>query len=414
MCPLGAIHLRIDKTEQSYFPTIDEAKCNNCSLCVRICPGHEVNFRQLNLEIFGKNPSANITELLIGNYRNCYTGYSTDSKIRYDSSSGGMITQLLVFALEEGIIDGALVTKMDKERPLEPHPFIARTREEILEASRSKYCPVPANVALREILNLEGKYAVTGLPCHIHGLRKAERLDKMLRERVFLHMGLFCARNESFLQTEYLLYRWGVNVSDVARIDYRGNGWPGISTVKLRSGGEKNCNYTDWTPVQQSCAFALARCLLCCDGTSELADISFGDAWLPELSNDRIGTSIIVARTQDGERILQEASRSKKVHLKRVNALEVLRSQGMMRFKKNALPIRSALFRMRRKKIPFYNVELPRQGFVDYPRSIAIYFSRFLASRRDFWGVLDVFMHLQDPLRRTHQIISRASSKIEE
>jgi coenzyme F420 hydrogenase subunit beta len=47
------------------------------------------------------------------------------------------------FALEEGIIDGALVTRMKKDRPLEPEPFIARTREEIIEASKSKYCGVP-------------------------------------------------------------------------------------------------------------------------------------------------------------------------------------------------------------------------------------------------------------------------------
>lgn len=265
------------------------------------------------------------------------------------------------------------------------------------------------NVALREILNLEGKYAVTGLPCHIHGLRKAERLDKRLRERVLLHMGLFCGRNPSFLQTEYLLYRWGVNTGDVARIDYRGNGWPGISTVKLRSGGEKNCNHTDWTQIQQSCAFAQTRCLLCCDGTSELADISFGDAWLPELSNDRIGTSIIVARTQDGERILQKALRSKKVHLKRVNALEVLRSQGMMRFKKNSLSIRFLLFRMCGKAIPTYNTELPKPGFIDYPRSGAILVNRYLASKYGLWGALEKLLRMQDFL---NEIYKTATSRI--
>ena len=35
---------------------------------------------------------------------------------------------------------------MKKDNPLEPEPFIARTREEIIEASKSKYCPVPANI----------------------------------------------------------------------------------------------------------------------------------------------------------------------------------------------------------------------------------------------------------------------------
>ena len=149
---------------------------------MKVCPGHEVDFKGLNLEIFGKEPE----DILIGNYLNCYVGHATDYDIRYNSASGGLVTALLIFALEEGLIDGALVTRMKKDKPLEPEPFIARTREEIIEARGSKYCPVPANVALREILEAnEGeRFAVVGLPCHIHGMRRAQRVDARLKERV--------------------------------------------------------------------------------------------------------------------------------------------------------------------------------------------------------------------------------------
>src|SRR5690606_8382981 len=112
----------------------------------------------LNMRVFGREPD----DPLLGNYEACYVGHSMDDKIRYDSSSGGMITQILLYLLEEGLIDGALVTRMNPERPLEPEPFIARTPEDIIEARGSKYCPVPANVALREIIEEPGRYAVVG------------------------------------------------------------------------------------------------------------------------------------------------------------------------------------------------------------------------------------------------------------
>ena len=110
LCPGEAIKLTINEKKGIYVPKIDEEKCNDCDICYEVCPGHEVDFKQLNLEIFGKEQE----DILIGNYLNCYIGHSTNYDIRYNSASGGLVTQLLIFALEEGIIDGALVHKNEK------------------------------------------------------------------------------------------------------------------------------------------------------------------------------------------------------------------------------------------------------------------------------------------------------------
>jgi coenzyme F420 hydrogenase subunit beta len=313
-----------------------------------------------------------------------------------------MITQLLVLALEEGIIDGALVTKMDKERPLEPHPFIARTREEILEASRSKYCPVPANVALREIMRKDGKYAVVGLPCHIHGLRKVAQLNGKLKERIVLHLGLFCTRNDSFWMTRYLLYRLGVEANDIAKIDYRGKGWPGTLSIKLRSGNEIDWPLNGWTGPHNFCVFTLSRCLLCCDGTAELADVSFGDAWLPEFREDKVGRSIIVSRSLIGERFLQRAVSCDKVELKELSAGKVIKSQGMLRFKKNSVQVRFLIFRLRGRKIPVYTSKLLKPNFIDCSRSIAVFLNQYFLSRRRFWGNIESLEGLQNSLEKIY------------
>ena len=216
LCPNSAIHL--SKVEDIYIPILNEKKCNKCGTCFEVCPGYSVNFRELNLMIFGREPQNSP----LGNYVNCYMGHATDPGLRYNCASGGLITGLLVFAIEEGIIDGALVTKMSDTHPLEPEVFIARTKDEIISASKSKYCPVPANIALRDVLREEGKFAAVGLPCHIQGIRKAEIINKKLAKKIVLHLGLFCNHGSTFSATNYLLTKMDLKSKDVKRIDYRG------------------------------------------------------------------------------------------------------------------------------------------------------------------------------------------------
>lgn len=350
LCPEEAIKLTIDEKKGIYVSELDKEKCNNCGICYNACPGHEVDFKQLNPEIFGKEPK----DILIGNYLNCYIGHSTDYDIRYNSSSGGLVTQLLIFALEEGIIAGSLVTRMKKDKPLEPEPFIARTKDEIIEASKSKYCPVPANIVLKEILDSkEGeRFAVVGLPCHIHGIRKAEQINKKLKERIVLHLGVFCNHTPNFWGTKLLLHKLKVREDEIIKLDYRGEGYPGSMKISKKSG--ELLLLPDYWGFIGTYFFYPTRCLMCSDEVCELADISFGDAWLPELSDDKIGTSIIVSKNEIGEKILQLMKLKNKIELTEVGVKKVIQSQvEMLYFKKKNLNARSKLF----KVVPNYNIQ---------------------------------------------------------
>ena len=373
LCPKGAIKLTRNENKGIYVPKVNEKQCDNCEICFKVCPGHEVDFKQLNLEIFGKEPK----DVLIGNYLNCYIGHSTDYDTRYNSSSGGLITQLLIFALEEGIIDGALVTRMKKDNPLEPEPFIARTKEEIIEASKSKYCPVPVNIALKEILESEEgmKFAVVGLPCHIHGIRKAEQINKKLKEKIVLHIGIFCDHTPNFWGTELLLERMKIKREEVIKLDYRGAGWPGSMKICLKE-GELLLLQDYWSFVGLY-FFTPLRCLMCSDGVCELADISFGDAWLPELLDDKIGKSIIVSKNKIGEKILQMMKLKNKIEVNKVGAEKVIQSQlGMLYSKKKNLNARSKLFRVVPK-----NNNLLESDAMDYLLALFPYLNSYASSK---------------------------------
>ena len=391
LCPRSAIELIKDDSKGIYLPRLNEEKCNQCGTCFDVCSGHAVDFKQLNLEIFGKEPE----DILIGNYLNCYIGHATDYNIRYNSSSGGLVTALLIFALEGGIIDGALVTRMKKDKPLEPEPFIARTREEIIEASKSKYCPVPANVALKEILESEEgeKFAVVGLPCHIHGVRKAEQINKKLKEKIVLHIGILCAKTLNFMGTEFLLQKEGIAKNDIKKINYRGEGWPGGMVIEFKNDTKRFFPLSEYYNSEFG-SFIPTRCTLCSDHACELSDISFGDAWLPEIvEHDKIGTSLIITRNEESNSILQQMISQSKIELNEITHDKVATSQGGILWKKRDLKARLTLSKLLGKNVPNYNQKLLEPGFKTYLSAILLYSLMFLANHH-LWKLLDMYLVL--------------------
>ncbi len=386
-CPRDAISMIICEKTGIYLPKINCDKCIQCNVCSNVCPGQHVDFEELNKRVFGRS----CDNELIGNYSRCFVGYSKDEDIRFRSASGGLITQILIHALEEGLISGALLTRMRKDSPLIPEPFIARTIEEIIESSGSKYCPVPANVALRE-LSAKGHderetIAIVGLPCHIHGFRKAE-IKNLISYNV-IYFGIFCSQTPNFNATRWLLNKYGINTSDVTNIKYRGNGYPSGVKVTTRKGEEAFIPHNDAWNSEFGKYFYPQRCTLCYDGTAEFADISFGDAWLPEYRNDPMGMSIVVSRTRTGETILEKCK--DQLALKEIDLGRVIESQkNMLDFKKRGYSARKKVLKMLDRGAPEYNRPEKRPPLIKYCGALSLYLSLWLAKEKH-WFALKVY-----------------------
>jgi coenzyme F420 hydrogenase subunit beta len=292
------------------------------------------------------------------------------------------------------MIDGALVVRMKREQPLETEAFIARTREEILEASKSKYCPVASNEVLKQILRENGRFAVVGLPCHIHGIRKAEEASKKLAERIVLHIGIMCSHSVSFMGTELVLKKLGVDRKHVKKFSYRGNGWPGGISVELDNGSESSIpllgSWNSYWAIFSSYFFTPLRCLMCPDQAAELADISLGDAWLPELKHDRIGESIIVTRTKVGEDIVSLLSSSKAISTTPVDPAKVRQTQGLnLKFKKDFFGNRLLMLRLFGYQTPNFHAQADRVWSpFDFLRALYPYLNTQLSSNKRFSSML--------------------------
>jgi len=383
ICPTGALQMRKHAGKGLYIPSlVNRENCSKCGFCSEVCPRLHPNLRELNLSVFGKLPEDN----LIGNSINFYVGHSTNMKIRQNAASGGLATSLLIFALEMGIIDGAVVVKMKKNDPLEPEIFVAKTAEEVISACKSKYCPVPSCIAIKDILREKGKFAVVGLPCHIHGFRKAEAVNDKLKAKIVFHLGLFCSHTANFLGTSFLIEKMGCKCEDIVRIEYRGDGWPGGMTIHLKDGTRKFLpSSVYWGHFFSQYFFTPIYCTLCNDGLNELADLSIGDAWLPELADHTLGESMIVTRTKVGEDLLLKCVLKGNLELAKISRNDVIRAQReVLLYKKKRLGARMFVLKGLGKQ--FIGTEIGKKyrkfRLDDYLSSILTYFNIYVSSNQ--------------------------------
>lgn len=231
-CPTGAISTIVIKG--NFRPRIDADKCVNCERCVKVCPGLGVNL--IGLADKYQSDASNYDKM-VGRYEKCFTGHSNNNEIRFHSASGGMVSQFLIWLLENKKIDGAVVTEFDKESPLLVKTFIATTREDIISARSSKYAPVTLNRAAQDIKAAPGfRYVIVGLPCHIQGMRKLMDIDKKLREKVIGLFGIYCSCGRSFYLTEHVFKERGISKDKITYFQYRDEGCLGKMVVKVPEG----------------------------------------------------------------------------------------------------------------------------------------------------------------------------------
>jgi coenzyme F420 hydrogenase subunit beta len=313
-----------------------------------------------------------------------------------NSASGGLASQILIYLLEKGVIDGALVTRMNPAYPLESEVFIAKTVDQVVAASKSKYCPVAANSALKDIIHTKGRFAVVGLPCHLHGIRKAEQLFPMLREKIVLHIGLMCSHMVSFSGTDFVIEKMNVERKQIRSITYRGSGWPGLMTINTALESKSIPlvgNWRSYWPVFSSFLYTPMRCIMCPDQLAEFADISLGDAWLPEFRGDKLGKSILLTRTTYADALLEDMYSAGKIILSPSSIAKVKRSQAVnLRFKKDDFHTRLTLIKAFGIQTPCFSPDASgRLSFMAFLRSLFIFFSITLSRSKRAMSVLKCF-----------------------
>ena len=324
ICPQNAINLSNKNGFLSL--SINPKKCSGCGLCIKICPIYNAALHET--PVIGDKD-------VIGHYDKIYVAYALDDKIRWGGASGGVITILILKMLKEGLINGALVSRMKGSGIVET--YIARNNKEVLEAQGSIYFPTCVAKQIKNIKANDESYAIVGLPCQITAFKKAEGFFPNLSERIFISLGLFCHHVNEFWYLDYFKKKIAkMKSGEVLEVSPRRGGWPGSVQIKSPREAKEFPYWNFWGPLQLSYLTSPIGCLVCCNHTNVFSDLSFGDAWnLPNLTKkDTLGSSLVIARTSKGLSLLREAMDDGLITLREVTVKELCKSQIAISHKK--------------------------------------------------------------------------------
>lgn len=352
-------------------------KCIGCGLCKSVFR-KEIDFRidskgfmrpiiknKIDKKIFDSicplmiNPGA-YSNSIWGYYENVYLGASTNDKIKQKASSGGVISQLLVYLLENKRIDAVIHIGPSHDNPLENNTYISTTIEQVLSNSGSRYSPAAPLEEIDFIMENDKKYAFVGKPCDVRALKNYASINKKVYEKISYMFSFFCAGTPSYLATDRLVETLGVNKNEIKEFQYRGNGWPGFATATTYKNEYFRMTYDDsWGKI-------LGRdiqpyCRWCADGVGEFADVSCGDAWYLDENNNPIfsegeGRNVIFARNSRGDELINELVDSEQLAVEPFNdKVHSLKYIQKYQFERKATMLGKVLaLRMMKKNPPKY------------------------------------------------------------
>lgn len=247
----------------------------------------------------------------VGDYEQCYFTCAADEAVRANAASGGSVSALLIYLLESGQIDGALVcqTVLRDGKP-RPEFAIARTREEIMAAQGSKYAAVYfANNALPLIQEFDGRLAVVALPCDATILQRTRAKNAALDAKIALVITLFCGHNSEPVLTDAMVDRLGRGRGPLTAYRWRTGHWRGSLEATFADGTQVVRPFETFSDYRNLYFFAQPKCHHCFDHFGYDCDISAGDIWSPRMKANPIKHTALIVRTPAGSALVAAALR---------------------------------------------------------------------------------------------------------
>ncbi len=268
-------------------------KCEACGICSKACPRYDLSQSRLEKMVFERERNSNEE---FGVYRRLVIAKASDSNLLQFGQDGGVVSALLTYALNNGIIDGAIVSGTSEERPWFPVPKLASTTEEIQENAGTRYCYSPNILALKEAGKQKKKsIAFVGTPCQIQAIRKIEAAPlKKYSNMLKFTVGLMCTESFTYhgLMEKHIQGTLGIDLNSIKKMNIKGK-----ILITTKSG------QTTAIPLAEAKQYTRKGCVPCTDFSSELADISTGGLGLD-------GWTFTIIRTPKGQEIFDGAERA--------------------------------------------------------------------------------------------------------
>ncbi len=266
-----------------------------CTSCTRACPRFRAWEPDIDTHLFGRPRR---TEEVDGISKDIILARATDPEIQTRGQDGGLVSAILLWALEHGYIDAALVSYLEGDgTSWKAIPGVARNRAEILAASGSRYTYSANTMAYAEaVAGGAEKLALVGMSCQssVPPVMTVRKAGKPAR-RFALNIGLLCSKTfDDAIFEELFEAKYGLRKQDMVKMNIKGK-----FQIWMRDGSFHE------VPLKECHAWTREGCKQCPDFAAEHADIStggigaFGD-WTLTIIRTDLGREIMVKMLQEG------------------------------------------------------------------------------------------------------------------
>jgi coenzyme F420 hydrogenase subunit beta len=236
-----------------------------CTMCTRACP----RFRNWESEIDTHRFARERTADEVYGIGDVLLARSSDPALVENGQDGGLVSALLIFALENDVIDAALVSGLEGDGSTwRAEPRVARTREDVLETAKSRYTYSANLLAYPEAV--EGgaeRIALVGMGCMASapGAMQTRKAGKIAR-RLSLTIGLLCSKTfDDAIFEELFEAKYQIKRADITKMNIKG-----VFQIWTKDGAFHE------VPLKEAHAFTREGCTHCPDFAAEHADISTG------------------------------------------------------------------------------------------------------------------------------------------
>jgi coenzyme F420 hydrogenase subunit beta len=300
-CTIACPHdmLRYDDTGGRYRPwKVNEdggpSDCTHgvkgCTICTRACPRFRDWEPEVDQFLFGR---ARTDQEVAGVYDEIVLARATDLEVLAAGQDGGIVSAILIWALEHDVVDAALVSELVRDdNSQKAVPALARNRAEVLARAGSRYIYSANSLAYRDAVE-EGaeRIALVGTSCQasLRAVMSARKAGKVAR-RLVLSIGLLCSKTfDDEIFEDLFEARYCLRQEEIAKINIKG-----VFQIWTRDG-----SYHE-VPLKEGHGWTREGCKACPDFSAQHADISaggigfFGD-W-----------TLTVIRTEQGRLVISQ------------------------------------------------------------------------------------------------------------
>lgn len=316
LCPYQVIHA--DRTVQLFDCDLPEGKCS------AFCPRTPADLDALRKSLYD---AFDLTDE-IGPVRDFLLTRAADPELRACAQHGGTVTALLQLAMNEGLIDAAIVSGQNDEHECEGR-FLDK-REALRDYAQSRFFVSPTIAAFNRLPESDGrKIGVVATSCQAIALAKMKtaKIDGYAKtQSLGLVIGLFCGWTLATDKFRQLLVQYGLPVTELRGMDIPA----GKNVLELQTSRE-----SIEVPMTEVDACIRTACRYCMDSTAEFADVSVGAARYGDIDKVR-GWNQMVVRSSRGEDLIRLAREKKILEIRQApeQALRELKNAAAEKKKK--------------------------------------------------------------------------------